>query len=71
MDDGHLDVLRLVHALFVQQVLVEVCDSLAMAVLVELCYDYLLFGFLAFDEVLVDRLDLLDHRLLAQDHLCG
>lgn len=56
--------LRFIHAFFIEEIVMELCDSLAMAVLVELCYDYLLLGLLAFDETLVNGLDLLDHGLL-------
>lgn len=56
MDDGHLDLLRLGYTPFVEQILVEVGDSLAVAILVEFCDDYLVLGLLAFDEAMVDRL---------------
>lgn len=49
----------------------EVGDSLAVAVCVEFCDDYLLLGFLAFYEASVDGLDLLNDRLLAEDHFCN
>ena len=37
----------------------EVGDFLTMVVLVEFCDDYLVIGFLAFDETIVDGLKLL------------
>lgn len=71
MDGGHLDLLRLIYAFFIEKVMMELCYFLTMVVLIELCYDYLLLGFLALDETLVDGLDLLDHGLLPQDYFCG